>query len=206
MKSIPSFIILIACFFLTGCLLNATPALPLSPTDTILPVTQTQEPIPVLTETIPSATATILTPTKIDQPIFPAPQTVQIYLIALTDDGISGKKIGCDDSVVPVIVEIPPTQAVLRAAMDQLLQLKSNYYGESGLYNALYQSDLQVDKLTFENENAEIYLTGSMMLGGECDNPRVEAQLTETALQFSTVKTVTIYINGILLKDALSLK
>jgi len=127
-------------------------------------------------------------------------------MIAIADNGISGMKIGCDDSVVPVIVEIPQTQAVLRTAIDQLLQQKSNYYGESGLYNALYQSDLKVEKITLENGNAKIYLTGSMMLGGECDNPRVEAQLTETALQFSTVKTVTIYINGILLKDALSLK
>jgi hypothetical protein len=206
MKGIPLFIIFIACLILTGCLPIVTTALPLTPTDTILPVTQTQETISLLSETFPSTTITIISPIKTEQPISTAPQTIQIYLIAIADNGISGKKIGCDDSVVPVIVEIPQTKAVLQTAMDQLLQLKSIYYGESGLYNALYQSDLQVEKITLKNGNAEIYLTGSMMIGGECDNPRVEAQLNETALQFSTVKTVTIYINGILLKDALSLK
>ena len=79
-------------------------------------------------------------------------------------------------------------------------------YGESGLYNALYQSDLQVESISLENGKAEIYLTGTMMLGGECDNPRVEAQLKQTALQFSTVQEVSIYINGKLLSEVLSLR
>jgi len=38
------------------------------------------------------------------------------------------------------------------------------------------------------------------------DNPRVEQQLNETALQFSTVQEVQIYLNNQTLKDALSLK
>jgi hypothetical protein len=206
MKIIPSFMVLISCFFLAGCFPVATAARPISPTDTTLPAIQTQESISASTETILPVLTTVVSPTETVLPGSPVPQTVQIYLIAIADNGISGKKIGCDDSVVPVTVEIPPIEAVLRAAINQLLQLKSNYYGESGLYNALYQSDLKVESISLNDGIAEIYLTGSMMLGGECDNPRVEAQLTETALQFSTVKTVTIYINGKLLKDALSLK
>ncbi len=132
--------------------------------------------------------------------------TVNIFLVALEDNGISGKKIGCDDSLVPVSIEIAPTYAVLREAFNQMLALDDPYFGESGLYNALYQSDLEVEDITLKDGDALIYLTGSLVLGGVCDSPRVEAQLTETAMQFSTVKTVTIYINGKLLKDALSLK
>ncbi len=53
---------------------------------------------------------------------------------------------------------------------------------------------------------ATIELTGSFSLAGECDNPRVLAQLRSTALQFSTVKEAVILVNGETLEDALSLK
>ncbi len=114
--------------------------------------------------------------------------------------------VGCGDSVVAANVEIPYTTGVLRAAMNKLLSIKDQNYGELGLYNALYQSSLKISSLSLKDEVATIHLTGKMTLGGECDNPRVQAQLEETALQFSTVKKVVIYINNVELKKALSLK
>ena len=132
-------------------------------------------------------------------------QSVQIYLIAVEERGVSGPLVGCGDSVVPVQVEIPHTQGVLRAALESLLSIKTQYYGESGLYNALYQSDLQVDDIKIEAGKASVYLTGTMMLGGECDNPRVQAQLEQTVLQFSTITDMEIFVNGQPLADLLSL-
>jgi hypothetical protein len=38
------------------------------------------------------------------------------------------------------------------------------------------------------------------------DSPRIKAQLEETALQFSTVTKVSVYINDKSLEDVLSLK
>ncbi len=108
-----------------------------------------------------------------------------IFLIAVDDNGKSGKLIGCGDSVIPVQVLIPATQGVLRAALNALLSIRDPYYGESGLYNSLYQSNLQVGDVTITDGQAVIHLTGTLMLGGECDIPRVEAQLTEIALQFT---------------------
>ena len=87
-----------------------------------------------------------------------------------------------EDSAIPVIVNISPTKGVLKAALDNLLSLKNEYYGQSGLYNALYQSDLHVDNLVIEKSEAVINLSGKLLLGGECDNPRVEAQIKETAI------------------------
>jgi len=87
-----------------------------------------------------------------------------------------------------------------------LLSVKDQFYGESGLYNALYLSNLQVGDVTIANGQAIIHLTGTLMMGGVCDIPRVEAQLTEIALQFSTVTSVAVFINDIPLKDVLSLK
>ena len=127
-----------------------------------------------------------------------------IYLIALEDNGQSGPKIGCNDSVIPVVTEFPPTTAPLTAALERMLAMKDQFFGESGLYNALYQSDLRLERAAVENGRATIRLTGQLRLGGVCDNPRVEAQIAQTALQFSSVREVAILLNGRPLADVLS--
>jgi sporulation and spore germination protein len=127
---------------------------------------------------------------------------VQIYMIALEDNGKSGDPIGCGDTVVPVEIEIKATQAPLRAAMEALLSQHGQFYGQSGLYNVLYNSKLQVGTVTIDAAGtAKIGLTGTFSLAGECDDPRFEAQLTYTARQFSTVQNVEITINGTPLHD-----
>jgi len=131
---------------------------------------------------------------------------LKVFLVAVNDNGVSGKLVGCGDSVVATNVEVPYTTGVLRSAMTKLLSIKDQNYGQSGLYNALYQSRLKVSSLSLKNGVATIHLTGKMTLGGECDVPRVQSQLEETALQFSTVEKVTIYINNVALTKALSLK
>ncbi len=151
--------------------------------------------------TIPAPTATRAAPTKT-----PGPQLVDIYLIAIDDNGQGGIPVGCGDSAIPVKAEIQPTQGVLRAALEKLLSIKDQYYGQSGLYDALYQSDLQVESVMIDNGKATVNLTGTMMLGGECDNPRVQAQLENTVLQFPSVTSADIFINGKTLAEALSLK
>jgi hypothetical protein len=158
------------------------------------------------------ATLALPTPTSTSLPARPtsavtaAPQTVNIFLIAVDDPGKSGSPVGCGDSAVAVPVQVPHTQAVLKAALEALLAVKQQHYGESGLYNALYPSDLRVGSVTLQDGKASIQLSGTLLLGGECDNPRVEAQLIQTASQFNTVSAVEIFVNGTPLKDALSLK
>jgi hypothetical protein len=130
---------------------------------------------------------------------------VKIYMIALEDKGQSGPEVGCGDSLVAVDRDIAPTRAPLTAAMTELLAVNDQYYGQSGFYNALYQSDLQVENITIDEQGlASIYLAGTYALSGVCDSPRFEAQLIETARQFSTVKEVSIFINGKPLEEILS--
>jgi hypothetical protein len=85
-----------------------------------------------------------------------------------------------------------------------LLAQKSQFYGQSGLYNALYQSKLEVDSVNLKDGKATVALKGTLTLGGVCDNPRVEAQLTETGKQFDNVKDVEVLINGKALSTYLS--
>ena len=141
-------------------------------------------------------------------PTNPAPtqNMVKVFLIAMNDNGQSGFPLGCGDSAVPVQVEVAPTAGVLKAALVALLSIKNQNYGQSGLYNALYQSALQVESVSIAGGKASVYLTGTLKMGGECDNPRVQAQLEQTVLQFPTVKEAAIFVNGKPLADALSLK
>ena len=175
--------------------------------------TQTPQALTATIETLPTSTTIPPSPpppTPIPPTAEPASQgldRVNIYLVAIGDNGVSGKLIGCGDSLVPVEVRITPTLGVLRAALNELFKLEGQqYYGQSGLYNALYQSDLSIADAAVINGEARIYLTGSFALGGVCDNPRVEEQLKAIALQFNTVDRVSIYINGELLEDVLDLK
>jgi len=176
------------------------------PSTEALPVATLAPATPIPTAVRPTATMATATPTPIPPTATPATMTVQIFLIALEDNGRSGKKIGCDDSVVPVQVETPYTRGVLRAALEELLSIRDRYYGQSGLYNALSQSNLKVERVVIEDGVATIHLSGTLILEGTCDNPRVKAQIEETALQFSTVREVRVFVNDTPLDEILSLQ
>jgi Sporulation and spore germination len=131
----------------------------------------------------------------------------RIYLIALNDGGRTGKRIGCGDSVVPVWKYIGFTYFTNNPLADALRLLLADhiaYYGQSGLYNALYQARLTVSSAVVRNGRATIRLGGKMIVRGVCDDPRVDAQLKQTARQFPSVKSVAIFVNGIPLWKLLS--
>jgi hypothetical protein len=187
-------------------------------TDTVTVIVMPTEPInPTATIVIPSPTLVFPSPTPAlptatqAQQVPPTStsateQTVKIVLIALEDNGQSGTLVGCGDSAIPITVTIPRTQGILRATLEKLFSAKQQFYGEVGYYNALYQSDLQVASVTIEQGKAIIHLTGNVVLGGVCDAPRVEAQIEQTALQFSTVSDVAVFINDVPLEEVLSSK
>ncbi len=150
-------------------------------------------------------TVPVLPPISTPPPATSAGTTrVKIFLIAIDDNGKSGKKIGCGDSVIAVDRNIAATQTPLAAALNELLAIHDRLYGQSGLYNSLYQSTLKLDSATIVGGKATINITGKTQLGGVCDNPRVKAQIEETALQFSAVTQVAVFINNIPIDQVLS--
>lgn len=208
--------------FLTAC---GSFEISVAPLSSPIPTTAATESFPFSTNTPPAtallteqinstATLEIPSPTFVVSPVTQVPpssttpteQTIKIFLIALEDNGQSGTLVGCSDSAIPVTVTVPATQGVLKAALEKLLSAKKQFYGESRFYNALYQSDLQVKSVTIEQGKAIIQLAGTVMLGGVCDAPRFEAQIKQTALQFSTVSDVAVFINDTPIEEVLSLK
>ena len=179
-------------------LTDPTPIPPPPPTQVVIVVTAAPTPtLPPTAATSPTlAPATVIVTATPSAPTSSAPVAVKIFLIALGDNGKSGKKIGCDDSVVGVTVSVPPTAGVLRAAIEALLAVKTPTYGQSGLTSALYLSTLKIDGVNLVDGKATIALSGTFALAGICESPRIQAQFEETAKQFSTVKTLEVLING----------
>jgi hypothetical protein len=156
---------------------------------------------------LPSQTQVSSTPIASPKPSFtPAKSlSLRLFFIALNDKGQHGEQVGCGDTIAPVEYVIPDTTTPLQTVLHQLLSIKQQNIN-SNLYNALSQSDLQLKDASIKDGLATVHLTGTLNLGGECDNPRVQAQLEKTILQFSNVKQAQIYINDKPLSEVLSLK
>jgi len=128
---------------------------------------------------------------------------VTVFLVALGDNGRSGKAIGCGDSIVPVTLDVPVADEYLRASIETLLSGRKEFYGEQRYYNTLHQSNLRLQDVLFTDKQVTILLQGELILEGACDDPRALAQLEEIALQFPAVESVSIYINAVPLNEIL---
>lgn len=120
----------------------------------------------------------------------------RIYLIELEDGGVNGRRIGCGDSAVAVEVPLERRQAALQGSLEALLSMDETYDTRSGLYNALHASRLEIERIERTGAEVKVNLKGYLEIGGECDSPRVLAQLTETALQFPDVQRAAFYLEG----------
>lgn len=127
-------------------------------------------------------------------------RAVKLFFILDEGNGQLGKRVGCGDSVVPVVVKIAPSASPLKAAFTELLAAKGEFYCETGLRNSLAQSSLTVESVAISKGIATVRLTGEYKDGGHCDTPRAQAQLVETARQFAAVRRVRILVNGAELK------
>jgi hypothetical protein len=136
----------------------------------------------------------------------PVSAPLALYYVALNDNGKAGEAIGCEDSLVPMITESVTTTNRLKEAMTRLLANKMQKVDDTELYNVLYQADLELQNATVENGVAKVSLIGELNLRGVCDNPRVEAQLEETAKTAADVDKVEITLNDKPLSEALSLQ
>jgi spore germination protein GerM len=120
---------------------------------------------------------------------------IKVYLVALEDKGKTGKKIGCDDSLVPVTRKVAKTTGTLKAAIVELLAIPNEYNDK--LRNFWGGNDLKVKSVSIKKGTATINLTGEgPSVAGVCDEPRITTQIEETAKQFSSVKKVKVFVNG----------
>ncbi len=140
-----------------------------------------------------------------DPTVMPTMASATLYYLALGDAGTEGTAVGCGDSAVAVTsVAISFTDPV-EGALRTLLADHSQFLGQSGLNNALWQSRLEVQSVTRGPGSITAHLTGTLKMGGECDIPRVQQQLLLTARD-AAGGPVAVTINGKPLNAVLSLK
>jgi spore germination protein GerM len=130
-------------------------------------------------------------------------QSIKVYLVALDDDGRTGKKIGCGDSLIAVAHTIKKTPAPLTAAIRELLATPPESEGTPKLQNFWKGRNLRVKSVAVRNGTATIQLLGEVFVAGVCDIPRIQSQIEETARQFPTVKRVKVFIGKQTLADAI---
>jgi hypothetical protein len=125
-------------------------------------------------------------------------ELVPVYLVSLEDGGA----VGCGDSLVPVQREIVVTkdiEARVQYTLQSLLRIDDQWYGESGLYNALYLSDLTVESVEVQNGTATVNLMGVLASGGTCDDPRISAQIRQTILSVPGISNAVVTVNWVAL-------
>ena len=126
-----------------------------------------------------------------------------VYFVALDDGGSSGVRFGCNDSLVAVVHDTAAAEEPLQAALDFLL---GGSDPPEGLYNSLDDSVLKYVSAYFDGTTVVVNLTGTIRPGGTCDVPRLEAQLTHTAVSAVGAARAEIYVDGRRLADVLSLR
>jgi LysM repeat protein len=152
----------------------------------------------------PTPTPIVPTPTPTATPSpTPPPQDGIVIQVFLHFIALGAGDLGCGDAIVAVPREVAPTRAPLTAALQELLGTGASVPGRPDLYNAIGQSNLQVEAIDVVGDTAIVRLVGNYQIGGVCDEPRVRAQLERTVLQFAAVRQAVIFINGVRLEDLL---
>ncbi|PTT69554.1 GerMN domain-containing protein [Arthrobacter sp. HMWF013] len=127
--------------------------------------------------------------------------TVTAYYVLIDDGGASGVRFGCNDSLAGIRRTVQGPVEPLPSAMRALLDGTT----ADGLYNSLAASTLTFLSGSFDGTTVTVYLSGTIRPGGACDFPRVEAQLTQTAVASVGAIRAEVYINGTPLAEALRL-
>ena len=93
--------------------------------------------------------------------------------------------------------EIPKTQAVARAALQELLEGPTDTEKTKGFMTSI-NPEVRIQKLTVENGIAKVDFNEQLefQVGGSCRVAAIRAQIAETLKQFTTVQSVVISING----------
>lgn len=123
---------------------------------------------------------------------FPEFTKVNLYFVAVDDGGQQGPLIGCNDSLVPMEIDIEPSRSPWVVAVKELIQTKAL----EGTVNTVGHSALEVKTINIIDGLARIRLTGDVKLAGTCDDPRFLEQLRATVMQFDLITDAEVYVNG----------
>jgi hypothetical protein len=122
----------------------------------------------------------------------PPAEVVQVYLF----EPEPGNQT-CGGRPAPALRRVPPTTDPLSAAVAELLRMDAVVYGPSNLYNAFARSDLRLDRLELNGEQANVYLTGDYDSSAVCDRDQMAEQMAATVRFYTQASSVAVFVNGV---------
>ena len=101
------------------------------------------------------------------------------------------------NKVFPVEREISKTEAVARAAIEELLKGPTSKEKSEGFFTSI-NPGVKIQKLTIEDGVVKIDFDEQLefQVGGSCRVAAIRAEISQTLKQFPTVKEVIISINN----------
>lgn len=101
------------------------------------------------------------------------------------------------EKVFAVSRQVPRTEGVARAALQELLAGPNSTDQDYGFFTSINEG-VQIQSLTIEDGVATVDFDEQIeyQLGGSCRVTAIRAQITETLMQFDTVDSVVISVDG----------
>ena len=126
----------------------------------------------------------------------PAPEEELMTVKAFFNNNNLDPEFSCN-KVFPVEREIVKTQAVARAALEELLKGPTEEEKELGYFTSINEG-VKIQSLTIENGLAKVDFDEQLefQVGGSCRVAAIRAQIRETLEQFPTVNEVLISIDN----------
>jgi len=126
------------------------------------------------------------------QKVYPKTLKVKVYF----NNNKLDPEFSCN-KVFPVEREITKTQAVARAALEELLKGSSEKEKVEGFFTSI-NPGVKIQSLVIENGTVKVDFDEQLefQVGGSCRVAAIRAQITQTLKQFPTVNSVIISIDG----------
>jgi hypothetical protein len=154
----------------------------------------------------PPASEKVKPPPAPPKVVPPKEHDVAVILIAQMPKSGKAKDIGCGNTTKAMTQKSTFQGDVVEDALKVLFALTRAGYENGELYNALYQSNLKVQSVQTRDDVVTVHLTGNIKMSGECDIPRVRAQIIDTIKAASDAKKIVVWVNDKSLDEALSLE
>jgi len=133
---------------------------------------------------------------KFEVPVRLIPEKETMVVKVYFNNSAMDPEFSCN-KVFPVDRKIPKTDAVARAALEELFKGPTDNEKNESFFTSINQG-VKIQKLVIENKVAKVDFSEQLefQVGGSCRVAAIRAQITETLKQFSTVNEVVISING----------
>lgn len=148
-------------------------------------------------------------PEKVDQTQFEGKTKLQVAVVKMEDDGKSGEKIGCGDSIIYIEktaegIKLEDSRKI-QLALKELFAIGATTV-EGPYYNGLQHSkNLNVDSVNETNNGdssiVSVLISGELISAGTCDDPRISEQIYSTIEANSSADKIEVLINDKDLKD-----